>query len=190
MRESATLPGPGWIGEFKDGEWHFEPPTTGRELAASPGAGPLSAGVADFEIFGVELGEALAGLLVAGIADLVIGLVTGFLPGVGGIPSNVMRGIILFVAAAIIQMPAVKGPLGATAANAASLLLAADAITAVFDLRGLVGGFFAGALGSGGGGGRSAMASLAGASVQASPAAGRMSQAQNADVARVAGIGV
>lgn len=130
------------IVEFKDGNWVVTPAeSTGGQLSQR-------GNVSQFEFFGVELGEALAGLFLAGFADLGVSVIVTSIPDVGPIPGNILRAVLLFIAAAVFQTNMIKRSLGAPAANAASLLLAADAITAIFDIRGVIGGLFVGGLGS------------------------------------------
>lgn len=185
MRE--TVAPPGSVVEFKDGKWVVEPAEAGQLATAGQlQAGGLAQGIGDFQIAGVELGEAVVGLLIAGVVDIGISFVIPFLPTVGGIPSNVIRGLILFGFAALFQMPQIKGPLGASAANAVSFILAVDSVTAFFDIRGLIGGFVAGGLGKHGGT-RGRMSALAAGDVQANR---NLNQFANPEISRVSSIGV
>ena len=88
-------------------------------------------GVVETEVAGVPIGSAIAGALVAGVADGIIAMVPVKAPGVA------VRGI---AAWAMIQW----GPriFGTKAAQTGGLFLAYDAMQELFDFRGMVKGFF------------------------------------------------
>ena len=84
------------------------------------------------EVMGVPIGAAGIGLLIVGAWDAIRGLVGGKLPG------NTPQWLIPAVGAMAVQSKFVKPKIGDAAANAAGLILAVDAIQALFDVRGLV----------------------------------------------------
>ena len=94
-------------------------------------AGILS-GFAKTEIMGVPIGAAAVGLLTVSVWDALRGLVGGVLPA--AIPSWLIPAI----GAAVVQSKMIKGFMGADASNAAGLILTADAIQSLFDVRGAV----------------------------------------------------
>ena len=100
-------------------------------------AGILS-GFAKTEIMGVPIGAAGGGLLIAGVWDAIRGLVGGKLP------TNIPAWLIPAVGAAVVQSKSVKLRIGDAAANAAGLILTADAIQALFNVRGVISGLVSG----------------------------------------------
>ena len=109
-----------------------EPAENELHLEAA-GAGMLS-GFAKTEIMGVPIGAAGVGLLTVSVWDAIRGLVGGALPA--KIPSWLVPAI----GAMVVQSKMIKGFMGADAANAAGLILTADAIQSLFNVRGVVSG--------------------------------------------------
>ena len=95
-------------------------------------------GFAKTEIMGVPIGAAGVGLLTVSVWDAIRGLVGGALPA--AIPGWLVPAI----GAMVVQSKAIKGFMGADAANAAGLILTVDAIQALFNVRGLVSGMVGG----------------------------------------------
>ena len=95
-------------------------------------------GFAKTEIMGVPIGAAGVGLLTVSVWDAIRGLVSGSLPA--AIPAWLIPAI----GAAVVQSKMIKGFIGADASNAAGLILTADAIQSLFNVRGLVSGLVGG----------------------------------------------
>ena len=91
-------------------------------------------GFTSTEVMGVPVGAAAIGLLVVSAWDAIRGLVGGKLP------ANIPAWLIPAVGAMAVQSKFVKPRIGDAAANAAGLILTADAIQALFNVRGLVSG--------------------------------------------------
>ena len=89
-------------------------------------------GVAKTQVFGIPIGAAGVGLLTVSIWDAIRGLVGGALPA--AIPVWLVPAI----GAMAVQSRMVKGWMGTDAANAAGLILTADAIQALFNVRGII----------------------------------------------------
>ena len=106
---------------------------TDLHLEKSQAAGVLG-GFAKTEIMGVPIGAAGVGLLTVGVWDAIRGLVGRVLPA--AIPSWLIPAL----GAAVVQSKRVKGFMGTDAANAAALILTADAIQSLFNVRGVVSG--------------------------------------------------
>ena len=100
-------------------------------------AGALS-GFAKTEVMGVPIGAAAVGLLTVSVWDALRGLVGGALP------AQMPQWLIPAVGAAVVQSKMIKGWMGADASNAAGLILTADAIQALFNVRGIVSGLVGG----------------------------------------------
>ena len=113
-----------------------EKPATDLHMEKSA-TGVLS-GFAKTEIMGVPIGAAGVGLLTVSVWDAIRGLVSGSLPA--AIPAWLIPAI----GAAVVQSKMIKGFMGADAANAAGLILTADAIQALFNVRGVVSGLVGG----------------------------------------------
>ena len=110
-------------------------------------------GASEFEFGGVPVGAAIIGGLTAGFFDAIINLFpTIDVPGVN-IPTNVRNAIIFFIASWAAQTEPVRNFLGRGGSDAASLILAADGVQSLVNLRGILSGAFAGVTGGGGGGG-------------------------------------
>ena len=152
------------------------PATGGYELftpeAAAPNGTPnglsqagVFGGAADFNFGGVPVGAAIVGGLTAGFFDAIINLFpTVDIPGVN-IPTNVRNAIIFFIASWAAQTEPVRNFLGRSGAEAASLILAADGVQNLVNLRGILSGIV-GARGGGGGAGGGGAAANAGAGGQ------------------------
>ena len=100
-------------------------------------AGALG-GFAKTEVKGVPIGAAAVGLLTVSVWDAIRGLVGGALP------AAIPQWLVPALGAAVVQSKMVKGFMGADATNAAALILMADAIQALFNVRGLVSGLVSG----------------------------------------------
>jgi len=96
-------------------------------------AGALG-GFVKADIMGVPIGAAAVGLLTVSVWNALRGLVGSALPA--AIPAWLIPAI----GAMVVQNKAIKGFMGADAANAAGLILTADAIQALFNVRELVSG--------------------------------------------------
>jgi len=95
-------------------------------------------GFAKTEIMGVPIGAAGVGLLTVSVWDAIRGLVGGMLPA--AIPGWLVPAI----GAMVVQSRMIKGWMGSDASNAAGLILTADAIQALFNVRGVVSGLVKG----------------------------------------------
>jgi len=91
-------------------------------------------GFAESKVMGVPIGAAAVGLLVVSVWDAIRGLVGGKLP------TNIPQWVIPAIGAMVIQSKFIKPRIGDAAANAAGLILTVDAIQALFNVRGIVGG--------------------------------------------------
>jgi len=106
------------------------------ELHAKAG---VLGGFAKTEIMGVPIGAAGVGLLTVGIWDALRGLLGGILP------AQIPQWLIPAIGAWVVQTRIIKGWMGADAANAAGLILTADAFQASpFSPRKLVSGLVSG----------------------------------------------
>jgi hypothetical protein len=91
----------------------------------------IMAGVAEVEIAGIPVGQAVAGGLVAGIFDGLVSLIPQFKVG-GAVPQLIVRSLAAWTA--IKWGPRV---FGTKAAQTAGLFLAYDAMQQLFDFRGM-----------------------------------------------------
>jgi hypothetical protein len=98
-------------------------------LEASAG---ILGGIAQTKVFGIPIGEAAGGLLTASAWDALSGFVSGKIPAV---PAWVIPAAGSFVTGKYFGRF-----MGSGAANAGSLILAADAIQQFFNVRGLISG--------------------------------------------------
>ena len=123
-----------------DKEWQLvaveDKPATDLHMERS--ATGVLGGFAKTEIMGIPVGAAAVGLLTVSIWDAIRGLAGGVLPA--AIPAWLVPAIGAFV----VQTRTIKGFMGTDAANAAGLILTADAIQALFNVRGLVSGLVGG----------------------------------------------
>ena len=134
-------------------ELRLNPETGNYEATATPsegdGGGELSqagvfGGAAEFNFGGVPVGAAIIGGLSAGFFDALISLFPVVdIPGIE-IPTNIRRGIILFIASWAAQTEPVRNFLGRSGAEAASLILAADGVQEFINLRGILSGIVGG----------------------------------------------
>jgi len=108
------------------------------ELHLAKAQAGMLGGFAKTEIMGVPIGAAAVGLLTVSVWDALRGLLGGVLPE--AIPAWLVPAI----GAMVVQSKAIKDFMGADAANAAGLILTADAIQALFNVRGLVSGMVGG----------------------------------------------
>ena len=111
------------------------PEGTKVELHARAG---VLGGIAQTKIMGVPIGAAGVGLLTVSIWDAIRGLVGGALP------SQIPQWLVPAIGAYVVQTRPIKGIMGADAANAAGLILTADAIQALFNVRGVISGLVGG----------------------------------------------
>ena len=95
-------------------------------------------GFAESEVMSVPIGAAGTGLLIVSAWDAIRGLVGGKLP------TNIPQWVIPAVGAMAVQSKFVKPRIGDAAANAAGLILTADAIQALFNVRGIISGLVSG----------------------------------------------
>ena len=91
----------------------------------------IMAGVAEVEVAGIPVGQAVAGGLVAGIFDGLVSLIPQFRVG-GAVPQLVVRALAAW--AAFRWGPKV---FGTKAAQTAGLFLTYDAMQQLFDFRGM-----------------------------------------------------
>ena len=106
----------------------------GTEVELHRARAGVLGGFAETEVMGVPIGAAGIGLLIVSVWDAIRGLVGGKLP------ANTPQWLIPAVGAMAVQSKFVKPRIGDAAANAAGLILTADAIQALFNVRGLVSG--------------------------------------------------
>jgi len=99
------------------------------------GEGVLS-NIARTEVFGVPIGAAATGALVAGVWDGISGLASGFIPN---IPDWAVKGV-----GAVVTIRWMPNLVGREAANVAGLLLTYDAIQSMFPIRDWVKNIFSG----------------------------------------------
>lgn len=103
------------------------------------GVGGVVRQVAGFELLNVPLGKAIVGGAGAGLADAVIHFVEPMIPRTGLVTGSQRRALLMFLGAAGVQWGPVKKFLSSQGADAASFVLALDALVTVFNARGLVG---------------------------------------------------
>ena len=113
-----------------------EKPATDLHMERS--ATGVLGGFAKTEPMGVPIGQAAGALLTVSVWDAIRGLVSGSLPA--AIPAWLIPAI----GAAVVQSKMIKGFIGADVSNAAGLILTADAIQSLFNVRGLVSGLVGG----------------------------------------------
>jgi hypothetical protein len=91
------------------------------------------------KVFNLPLGDAAKGLIVAGVGDTLGLLVTRYMPAsTSAATQRMTRAGVIGLSAFALQMKPVRNFIGKDAADAGTLLLTADAIATVFDLRGKV----------------------------------------------------
>ena len=113
-----------------------EPEGTEVELHRAQ-AGVLG-GFTQTEVFGLKVGEAGAALLTLSVWDALRGMLGGVLP------AQMPVWFVPAVGAMVVNSKMVRGWMGDRAANAAGIMLTADAIQALFNVRGLVSGLVGG----------------------------------------------
>ena len=116
----------------------FAAKSEGTEVELHRAQAGVLGGFAKPKIMGVPIGAAGVGLLTVSAWDAIRGLVGGKLP------TNIPAWLIPAVGAAVVQSKFVKPRIGDAAANAAGLILTADAIQALFNVRGVVSGLVGG----------------------------------------------
>lgn len=121
----------------KTGKYEVASPTP-PGLSASGVLGAPADALAKFEVMGVPVGQAVLGLAIAGVGDLLIRWVGDKLPLGDKVTPKQRRALLLFAAAWGLQLGPVKKAIGGTAATVGSTLLTADAINNVVDIRGMV----------------------------------------------------
>ena len=110
----------------------------GTEMHLGKSSAGVMGGFAKAEIMGVPIGAAGVGLLTVSVWDALRGLLSGVLPA--AIPTWLVPAI----GAAVVQSRPIKGFMGSDAVNAAGLILTADAIQALFNVRGIISGLVGG----------------------------------------------
>lgn len=103
----------------------------GETAKLEAGAGILG-GIAQAKVFGIPVGEAAGGLLTASAWDAIAGFVSGRIPA--------MPAWVIPAAGSFVTGKYFGRFMGPGAANAGSLILAADAIQQFFNIRGLISG--------------------------------------------------
>ena len=106
----------------------------GTEVELHRAQAGVLGGFAESKVMGVPIGAAAIGLLTVSAWDAIRGLVGGKLP------TNIPQWVIPAIGAMVIQSKFIKPRIGDAAANAAGLILTVDAIQALFNVRGIVGG--------------------------------------------------
>jgi hypothetical protein len=96
----------------------------------------MLAGLAQTQIFGIPVGAAATGALIAGAWDGVAGLAGGMIPQVAQWPWLVPA------IGSVVTARFLPRFVGAPAANVGALLLAYDAMQGMVNLRGMVSGLF------------------------------------------------
>lgn len=112
-------------------------PAEGETVKLEQRAGALE-GLTKFEVMGIPIGQAAGGLLVVSVWDAIRGLLGGILP------AQIPQWLIPVIGAWVVNTKTMRGFLGNTAANAAGLILIADSVQALFNVRGLVSGLVGG----------------------------------------------
>jgi hypothetical protein len=101
--------------------------------------------LAEIEVFGIPLGDALVGGGVAALGDVVGGLVKGAWP-------DAPDWAVPMIGAYAVGIGPIRRTLGTRATQTAQLLLAWDAVQGIFDIRSKVAGLFGGLVGKASGG--------------------------------------
>jgi hypothetical protein len=100
-------------------------------------AGALE-GLSRTEIFGIPVGQAAGGLLAVSVWDAIRGLL-------GGVPpAQIPAWMIPAIGAWVMSTRTIRGMLGRTASDTAGIILTADAVQALFNVRGLISGLVSG----------------------------------------------
>jgi hypothetical protein len=119
----------------EDGTYAFELPA--EQVAELEQAGVLE-GISRTEIFGIPVGQAAGGLLAVSVWDAIRGLLGGVLP------AQIPQWAIPAIGAWAMSTRTIQGMLGKTASNTAGIILTADAVQALFNVRGLISGLVSG----------------------------------------------
>lgn len=120
----------------KSGNYEVAPTQPGLSASGSLSA-PADA-LAKFEVMGVPVGQAVLGLAIAGAADLLIRWVGDKVPLGNTLNPKQRRAALMMAAAMGLQLGPVKKAIGGTGATLGSLMLAAEAINNIVDIRGMV----------------------------------------------------
>jgi hypothetical protein len=119
----------------EDGTYAFELPA--EQVAELEQAGVLE-GISKTKIFGIPIGQAAGGLLAVSVWDAIRGLLSGVLP------AQVPGWMVPAVGAWVMSTKTVQSMLGRTASDTAGIILTADAVQALFNVRGLISGLVSG----------------------------------------------
>jgi hypothetical protein len=119
----------------EDGTYAFELPS--GQVAELEQAGVLE-GFSKTEVFGIPVGQAAGGLLAVSVWDAIRGLLSGVLP------AQVPGWMIPAIGAWVMSTRTIQGMLGKTASDTAGIILTADAVQALFNVRGLISGLVSG----------------------------------------------
>jgi hypothetical protein len=119
----------------EDGTYAFELPA--EQVAELEQAGVLE-GISKTEIFGIPIGQAAGGLLAVSVWDAIRGLLSGVLP------AQIPGWMIPAIGAWVMSTRTIQGMLGKTASDTAGIILTADAVQALFNVRGLISGLVSG----------------------------------------------
>jgi hypothetical protein len=113
----------------EDGTYAFELPA--EQVVELEQAGILE-GISKTEVFGIPVGQAAGGLLAVSVWDAIRGLLGGVLP------AQIPQWAIPAIGAWVMSTKTIQGMLGKTASNTAGIILTADAVQALFNVRGLI----------------------------------------------------
>jgi hypothetical protein len=119
----------------EDGTYAFELPA--EQVAELEQAGVLE-GISRTEIFGIPVGQAAGGLLAVSVWDAIRGLLSGVLP------AQIPQWAIPAIGAWVMSTRTTQRMLGKTASDTAGIILTADAVQALFNVRGLISGLVSG----------------------------------------------
>jgi hypothetical protein len=119
----------------EDGTYGFELP--GDQVAELEQAGVLE-GISRTEVFGIPVGQAAGGLLAVSVWDAIRGLLAGVLP------AQIPGWMVPAIGAWVMSTRTMQGMLGKTASDTAGIILTADAVQALFNVRGLISGLVSG----------------------------------------------
>lgn len=100
-----------------------------------PGVSGVLENIPSMKIMGLQVGDAVKGLIAAGAGDVAVAILKSKMPPSTAGQINVSAAIAKGGIAWLFQTKQVKGFLGSTAANIGSALLVMDAITEVVQVR-------------------------------------------------------
>jgi hypothetical protein len=120
----------------EDGTWAFELPS--EQAAEFKQAAGILEGISKTKIFGIPVGQAAGGLLAVSVWDAIRGLLSGVLP------AQIPGWAIPAIGAWVMSTKTTQRMLGKTASDTAGIILTADAIQALFNVRGLISGLVSG----------------------------------------------